>query len=118
MTTENDAIAEMARARRVARATVAECLRRKEAAYDAGDYDEFDRCAAAYRDALNAEDQAARRLIAALANPTDADVKSLKDAADDLEARLEAEKNAAATIGDVAVGITILMHAILLFGLA
>jgi hypothetical protein len=112
-----DAVRELARGRDQATKAASLLLRLKRAARDSGDYDRFERYSTAYTAALEAEDKATKRLIAGLANPDEAKVRQLSTAIDELKARLTRLKRSEAALNDVASGITILTHAILLFGM-
>jgi hypothetical protein len=117
MSSTEEALAEIAKARDLARESVDELERRKRDAYNSGDYDAYDRYAAAYRDALTAEDKATRRLIAGILAPSDSNLASLKAATASLQARIAAFKADAAQLSDLAASLTIVTQAILLFGL-
>jgi hypothetical protein len=102
----------------IAQEAAEELWQRKRKAFEEQDFEEYARCAAAYRDALTVQDRATERLIAGILEPTGANVQSLKAAVAELKARLEALKAAEATLTDLAAGLGILTHVILLFGMA
>ena len=112
-----DAAIAMARARDQAMTTAEELYQRKRAAMARGDFDDFERFATAYGAALDAEDKATKRLIAGLANPDEQKILTLAAATDELDARLERMKKSETELNDVAVAITTLVHAVLLFGM-
>lgn len=108
---------QLVEARRLARASVTEIRAHQKEAYEAGDYDEYDRCEMPLRLALKAEDEATRRLIAGVINPQGADVLTLKSATAELEDRIAKFKEQAAKLADLAVCLSILTSAIQLFSI-
>lgn len=104
------------RAARVAAQDAVETIRQeKEDAHERGDHAGFDRAAAALPRAIEAETEATRRLQREILNPSIAGIASLKDGTAELKDRIARFKADAATMGDIAVGISILTNAITLF---
>lgn len=104
-------------ARRAARHAVDAIQQRKNQAYDAQDYDEYERCVATLPAALDAEHLATQRLIGGIIAPEGEAVVSLKQATGELNARIEALRQSAQQLSDLAAILSTLTHAILLIGL-
>lgn len=111
------ALATLKDTRKAARRAVAEIQARKKIAYDAQDYDDFEQCVASLPLALNAEHLATQRLIAGIIDADDKSVVTLKEATDELDARIERFKVDAATLSELATALSIVTNAVMLFKL-
>lgn len=109
------ALATLKDTRKAARRAVSEIQARKKIAYDAQDYDDFEKCVASLPLALNAEHLATQRLIAGIIDADEESVLTLKQATAELDARIEKFKADAAMLSDLAAILSIVTNAILLF---
>lgn len=110
-----NAVNQLRKARQAARKTAAELLEKERAARRRRQTQAAQRYAAAHSDAINAEDEATRLLEEGLVNPTGEKVRSLADATDELNDRLEELRADEAAFNDVANAISALSDAISIF---